>query len=538
VDGERFDRLTRALAGGASRRRILGILLGAVPALGARRPAAADRPRLGGESCFRHDQCVSAHCIAEIIGENRVGFCDCDAPKGRDRCANPDLVCNIHTGRCVPPGSLGLGGEPCQRNSECMSQCDGRENVCNCGGRLNTPCADPGHICRWDDLCRPPGIGDEVCLDDHECRTGLCLRDRHDRNNCSCSTGPDGVGCVEGLRCVGNRCEAKLIGGAPCAGDGDCQAGRCLSSGVCACSTGPRPVGCVEPTNPCHQSLVCEDDVCRPRDKPDGAACPSDGNPCHDHVCRNGQCTHPNKSDGAACPSDGNPCHDHACRNGQCTHPNKPDNTQCSRPGTGLCLGGTCRCVSREHQLCPENGQCRFPLGHTCSRDNQCCDTAACCDGVCTPKSRRGTCPRDACAELNDACDVSEQCCDGNRCCNGRCRLNRGSRCDTDEDCCDDASLCNGGQDSGPECHHRIPGKPKTCRCRTCNEFNESCLVGECCPGTRCCNDQCRLPRGARCDKDEDCCQNASECNGGGQVCDDFPVPGKEKTCRCQFPVN
>ena len=67
VDGERFDAMTRSLAEGADRRRLLGGLLGgALALLGplGRRRAAADRGtcRLAGAACTRDGLCCSGDC--------------------------------------------------------------------------------------------------------------------------------------------------------------------------------------------------------------------------------------------------------------------------------------------------------------------------------------------------------------------------------------------------------------------------------------------------------------------------------------------
>ena len=99
MDGERFDDLTRKLAGGVSRRRALGLLAGGtVGALGAafgrgRRAAAQDI----GDACFSDFDCDS-------------GFCDRPQGRRRGKCAESSSCpfC-FFSGPCCPPDFCFLG---------------------------------------------------------------------------------------------------------------------------------------------------------------------------------------------------------------------------------------------------------------------------------------------------------------------------------------------------------------------------------------------------------------------------------------------
>jgi len=67
MDGHRCDDLTKALAAGISRRRVLkgllgGAAAGAMALLGRTRGADAARPRPNGATCIRNDQCQSGLC--------------------------------------------------------------------------------------------------------------------------------------------------------------------------------------------------------------------------------------------------------------------------------------------------------------------------------------------------------------------------------------------------------------------------------------------------------------------------------------------
>ena len=101
MDGERFDDLTKKLAGGVSRRRALGLLAGGtVSALGAafgrgRRAAAQDI----NDACFSDFDCDS-------------GFCNRPQGRRRGKCAESSgcPLCGIISGTpCCPPSSCFMG---------------------------------------------------------------------------------------------------------------------------------------------------------------------------------------------------------------------------------------------------------------------------------------------------------------------------------------------------------------------------------------------------------------------------------------------
>lgn len=157
MDDQRFDRLTRLLATGSSRRRGLRALAGAGAALLAiarGRGVSADHGwiHLGG-ACYQDEQCDQSavdYPFLAICASN--GF-DYDGPY--NCCVSEDGPCSAHehccwdlecrSGVCVDlflgsgaPGSLGLG-EPCGDPVQCA------------GYGLNATCADndidPGGVC-------------------------------------------------------------------------------------------------------------------------------------------------------------------------------------------------------------------------------------------------------------------------------------------------------------------------------------------------------------------------------------------------------
>lgn len=65
MDGHRFDRVTRSLATGSSRRRLLkGLVAGAFAAVGVGRAAEADAARCKrfGQHCNKSERCCAGKC--------------------------------------------------------------------------------------------------------------------------------------------------------------------------------------------------------------------------------------------------------------------------------------------------------------------------------------------------------------------------------------------------------------------------------------------------------------------------------------------
>ena len=191
MDGERFDAMTRGLAAGADRRRVLGGLLGAALGLLGVGGAGATHGscRHAGAACTRDRQCCSGDCL-------RNGTCRCarasQCPQATDPCK--EAVCTA-TGRC------GF------RNTADGTDCDG--GTCHGGA-----CVE--------------------CVESTDCATGICQNNAcvcgakgasgcDTREDC-CTVGPAYVFCSPSGVCGG--------AGAFCAGPG--FAGTCASGVCCA----------------------------------------------------------------------------------------------------------------------------------------------------------------------------------------------------------------------------------------------------------------------------------------------------------------
>ena len=98
MEQQRFDDLSRGFATGLTRRRIVGLLLGA--AGGRAAEAAAAECHQGGAACRSGGQCCTGRCL-----ETKTGGKVCSCTKtGKGRCKQPDNPCKKATcpnGRCV-----------------------------------------------------------------------------------------------------------------------------------------------------------------------------------------------------------------------------------------------------------------------------------------------------------------------------------------------------------------------------------------------------------------------------------------------------
>lgn len=185
MDDRQFDRLTRLLASGVSRRRGIRVLAGAGAALLAAargRDVSANHGWIPfGGPCYDDAQCdqTGVYPAAVICGNN--GF-DYDGPY--NCCVTSDGPCNIDehccwTQECIGgycadrvfgatgpggPGSLGLG-EPCGDPIQCYS-----------GSGTETTCADNGikpggHCCTFYGFgCVTSGH----CCGSLICSNGVC----------------------------------------------------------------------------------------------------------------------------------------------------------------------------------------------------------------------------------------------------------------------------------------------------------------------------------------------------------------------------
>ena len=195
MDDQRFDELTRKLAAGTTRRRLLGGLLGGALALlgplGRERAAADHGCRHAGAACTRDRQCCSGDC--------RNGTCRCTASK---QCPQPPTtepckkaVCT-GTGRCAIvakadgadcPTGICQGGAcvECAGNADCPTgMC--QNNACVCVPKGYGGCDAQADCCndgQFSVSCSPSGVcggqgascgGMSACAGDLECPDGTC----------------------------------------------------------------------------------------------------------------------------------------------------------------------------------------------------------------------------------------------------------------------------------------------------------------------------------------------------------------------------
>lgn len=149
MDGHRFDDLTRALAGGASRRRVLrGLAAGVAGAFAGtfsrRRVGAQQECREVDRACYNDFECCGG-------GFNGNSSAFCFKPRGRDRgkctCREGFEECG---GECVDPIGFcesGLFFENCRCVCEDGSEpCRGSNACCEFGECIEV---DPGfELCR------------------------------------------------------------------------------------------------------------------------------------------------------------------------------------------------------------------------------------------------------------------------------------------------------------------------------------------------------------------------------------------------------
>jgi hypothetical protein len=378
LDGERFDALTRRLAGASTRRTALkgvGAALVGLLAGGARVVAACP-----AEQIYRQGRCV-----CKVSGRPPVnGLCPC--PSGETRCPNG---CTRLTNDSANCGACGIA---CPRGAHAT------QVVCRAGTCRVASC-EVG----WADCDGSPDNGCETPLGSATNCTGCdqaCLEPIP-----ACR--PD-VGCVECLTPTDCPPPATSCLAATCAGD--------------TCGT--------EATNEggaCGADKICCGGVCYDGDCCTVAAC-DDGNPCTDDTCTGHVCQHPPRDDSlSGVCSDDQVCCAGACE--ECCVP-----ADC--PATGsVCLAATCdgnacgTTPANERGACGEDGIC---CDGTCILDADCCDSDDCttdapycianicrqctedadCQGV-DPNATGLTCVDTAC--------VATGCVTGYHLCAGRC---------------------------------------------------------------------------------------------------------------------
>jgi hypothetical protein len=190
VGGSQFDRLTRGLATGASRRSVLKGLLGlggvAVSvdrAEAARRPTPTPKP----PSCPGQQHWEDGACVCPD-GSDKCGPACC--PTGQAECCDNACCYGECYGEelCCPTGSTVCDGV-CLDSDQCCSDADctalDDPGICQIGRCVGGVCLE-GYTCFGQEA--PRCCGDNTCADmsvdgncchDGECPSGICNRETH-----------------------------------------------------------------------------------------------------------------------------------------------------------------------------------------------------------------------------------------------------------------------------------------------------------------------------------------------------------------------
>ena len=237
MDGNRFDDLTRTLAGARSRRgilRLIGLAFAAAGTIPRGADAAVCRPN--GSLCRKPGECCSGACMPDATGRGR---CACAA--GTVACASGCCpICEVSPNGTACPGGKCFDGECCN-SGPFGGICDP-----NVGGPLC--CVGAEHCCGTE-CCVDCFVEDDLsdqylcCPPQNLCPagstgTGACCRD----GETCIETRPGAYSCVDDRRvCGGGLCDG------PCCNGVCCPDGRYCSGGACV------PV----PTTPCNTDEEC-----------------------------------------------------------------------------------------------------------------------------------------------------------------------------------------------------------------------------------------------------------------------------------------
>ena len=347
MDDQRFDRLTKKLGAGTSRRQLLKVLAGGLAGGAAgvfSRQATTDAQavELPGPtvSCTSDAVCQSA---AASLGPCATGVCE----------GVTEIFGVVIPGECVyhgrPPSTM------CRPSS---GPCD-RAEFCT-GGSAACP---PNSFLPPTTICQPA--------------PGPCARDAFCTGSSAFCTGTP-------LLAAGTICNAAS---GPCEADATCTgfSTQCPSNELLAAGA-----ICREAASDCDVAEVCTGTSAQCPDDgfaPAGTQCGSDGDVC------NGQETCDGSGNCIAgtpliCPEDDNPCTVAACDPaGGCVQVPVADDTTCN--GTGVCVASQCLACGRNEEVC--NGQCRKKSSYNgddrnCGACGSICpDTHVCKGGFCRP---------------------------------------------------------------------------------------------------------------------------------------------------------
>lgn len=268
MDNRHFDSLTRGLATGDSRRRLLAFL-GALPVAGGlaalldpedaeaagrrkrrkkrhkhgegrRRKKRKHRKKPTPPTCTPESRAQTCDGACGTVPNNCGVVVDCGPCPCSPTCAACQ-ICDPATGQCVADSgqqgdACGAPGQVCQADGACACTTTSCPACTTCG--VDGRCAACANCCDREGACQA-GVTDEACGG-----TGTC-------DVCTGQEQCLGQACVCVPDCAGRTCGADGCGGScgSCAADETCQPnGACLQNlnqFQCLCGDSTTPSGCV-----------------------------------------------------------------------------------------------------------------------------------------------------------------------------------------------------------------------------------------------------------------------------------------------------
>lgn len=193
------------------------------------RPGALATPCIETSECDAPSRCVTVTDQLHQCSDGSLG-----APCGRSAgCASNHCVAFTCTS--------GLIAESCATDADCDQG--------YCAPRPDSSDEAPSFACT-------AGIRSEACLEDAQCRDGFCVAEPSAWGECQ----PGGIGqpCLDGADCQAGQCSGVGAGSfgsctdnaihSPCESDAACTSRICVEEkpGMGACSTGEQGMQCIE----------------------------------------------------------------------------------------------------------------------------------------------------------------------------------------------------------------------------------------------------------------------------------------------------
>lgn len=215
---ERFDELSRQVAGAPTRRGVLkmiGAAFGAAAAVTVLKPARATAFSCGPNAVpcgAGTTPCGICCCKAGVACRDAsASLCGCAAgaqPCGSSCCAKGETCSDPANAFCCPAGTTPCGKACCRKGVACTSQ-----STSTCGGQV-AACLAPRAIC-----------GSVCCDVGQTCVAGTCVSCTCTAENAACAAGGSGCTCHE-------RCENGIGSGFACT-NGQTNNQTCFVSSAC-----------------------------------------------------------------------------------------------------------------------------------------------------------------------------------------------------------------------------------------------------------------------------------------------------------------